>query len=304
MRTLHVDTGREMRGGQWQVLYLLEQMENATLLAPRDSPLFAAAREKGVDVQPLTLGALLKKARRVDLVHVHGAHAHTLAALTGAKPLVVSRRVGFPAKRGLASRWKYAKGTMFLAVSQFVAGQLKAAGVPEAKVRVVYDGVPTPFEGRRTSPPPTREGRVGGVLARLALGATVPGRVIALASKPIQIPGVTVDHITDLWAGLSSASVFVYKSEMEGLGSAALAAQAAGVPVVASRVGGLPEAVLHGETGFIVEDGDFATPVKRLLDDPALAQKMGRAARERAQREFSVEVMVKKTMNAYEDILA
>jgi len=90
---------------------------------------------------------------------------------------------------------------------------------------------------------------------------------------------------------------------MEGLGSAALAALAAGVPVIASHVGGLPEAIEHGKTGFLVDDGDFATPVRRLLDDPALAQEMSRAGRERAEKEFSVNVMVEKTQQAYREVL-
>ena len=65
-----------------------------------------------------------------------------------------------------------------------------------------------------------------------------------------------------------------------------------------------PEAVLHGETGFIVNDGDFASPVKRLLDDPELAARLGKAARTRAIKEFSVETMVEKTLRAYKEVLA
>jgi hypothetical protein len=275
MRTLHIDTGREMRGGQWQVLYLLEHLKDATLLARRDSPLFAAATRKGIPVEQLSFPVLYKIARKVDLVHAHDARAHTLAALAAGAPLVVSRRVGFPIKTGAGSSWKYSKAVLFLAVSRFVAGTLD-----QRRVQVVYDGVPIPAESSRVS-----------------------GRVVALESKPIQIPGVSVDHIRNLWEGLSQASVFVYKSEMEGLGSAALAAQAAGVPVVASGVGGLPEAVAHGETGFIVTDGDFAAPVRRLLDDPALAAKMGQAGRARVQREFTIDSMIEKTLAAYRDVL-
>jgi len=69
-------------------------------------------------------------------------------------------------------------------------------------------------------------------------------------------------------------------------------------------VGGLPEAIIHGKTGFVVSDDDFATPVRRLLDDPLLALAFGRAARERAEREFSIDVMVSKTVAAYHDLLA
>jgi len=78
---------------------------------------------------------------------------------------------------------------------------------------------------------------------------------------------------------------------------------AAGVPVVASNVGGLPEVVESGTTGFLVSDGDFRTPVRRLLEDAGLAARMSQAARERVQREFSVERMVEKTVRAYHEVL-
>jgi len=119
----------------------------------------------------------------------------------------------------------------------------------------------------------------------------------------VEIPGVSVELTSDLWQDLSTAAVFVYNSEMEGLGSAALAAMACGVPVVASAVGGLPEVVVDGKTGFLVTDGDFAKPVRRLLEDATLAAEMSRAGRERVERDFSVEGMVEKTMRAYREVL-
>jgi Glycosyl transferases group 1/Glycosyltransferase Family 4 len=280
VRTLHVDSGRELRGGQWQALYLIERLNDAVLLARAESPLFAEAARRKLDVRALSFRALAACARQSDLVHVHDARAHTMAALVGIAPLIVSRRVAFPVKRGFLSGRKYARATLYLAVSNYVAARLMDVGVPSDKMRVVYDGVPIPEPGR------PRE-----------------GRVVALASKPVEIPGVSVELTTDLWRDLSTASVFVYKSELEGLGSAALAAMALGVPVVASAVGGLPEVVEDGKTGFLVTDGDFAKPVGRLLEDAALAAKMSRAGRDRVERKFSVEGMVEKTMRAYREVL-
>ena len=285
MRTLHVDSGREMRGGQWQALYLIERLTDAVLLARAGSPLFEEAATRKLDVRALTFRALMAAARQADLVHVHDARSHTLAAIAGAAvggmpPLVVARRVAFPVKRGFFSLWKYARAALYIAVSKYVAARLMDAGIRGAKIRVVHDGVPIPEAARPQS-----------------------GRVVALASKPVEIPRISVDLTTDLWQDLSTASVFVYKSEMEGMGSAALAAMASGVPVVASNVGGLPEVVESGKTGFLVSDGDFGTPVRRLLEDAELAARMSQAARERVQREFSVERMVEKTVSAYREVL-
>ena len=280
MRTLHVDSGREMRGGQWQALYLVERLTDAVLLAHVGSPLFEEAARRKLDVRALTFRKLTAAAKQADLVHVHDARSHTLAAIAGVAPLVVSRRVAFPVKRGFFSLWKYAGAALYIAVSKYVAARLMDAGIRGAKIRVVHDGVPIPEPA-----------------------CPQAGRVVALASKPVEIPGISVDLTTDLWRDLSTASVFVYKSDMEGLGSGVLAAMAAGVPVVASNVGGLPEVVESGKTGFLVSDGDFGTPVRRLLDDAGLAARMSQAARERVQREFSVERMVEKTVRAYHEVL-
>ncbi len=280
MRTLHVDSGREMRGGQWQALYLIERLTDAALLARTGSPLFEEAVRRKLDVRPLTFRALTAAARQADLVHVHDARSHTLAAIAGAVPLVVSRRVAFPVRGSFISRWKYARVALYIAVSEYVAARLRDAGVQGDKIRVVYDGVPIPEPA-----------------------CPQAGRVVALASKPVDIPGISVELTHDLWRDLSTASVFVYKSDLEGLGSGVLAAMAAGVPVVASNVGGLPEIVESGKTGFLVGDGDFLTQVRCLLADPALAAQMSHAARERVQQEFSVERMVEKTVSVYREVL-
>jgi len=269
-----------MRGGQWQALYLVERLAGAILLAREGSPLFEEATRRKLDVRALTFNTLTTAAKQADLVHVHDARSHTLAAIRRSVPLVVSRRVAFPVKRSVFSGWKYARAAMYIAVSKYVAARLMDAGIRSAKIRVVHDGVPIPEPAKPQA-----------------------GRVVALASKPVEIPGISVDLTTDLWRDLSTASVFVYKSDMEGLGSAALAAMAAGVPVVASNVGGLAEVVDSGKTGFLVSDGDFANPVRRLLDDAALALQMSQAARKLVQQQFSVERMVEKTVAAYHEVL-
>jgi hypothetical protein len=282
MRTLHIDAGRSMQGGQWQVLYLVERLENATLLAPSGSPLLAEARKRGLHAQPLS--KLFAEMSRADLIHAHDSRAHTYTAFANfgqsKRLLVVSRRVGFPVKKSLVSRWKYLQPTIFLAVSKFVAARLKNV-VEKGVIRVVYDGIPIP-------PSPAQP---------------EPGRVLAVPSKSLELPGIPVHLATNLFDDLRTTSVFLYVSEMEGLGSAAVAAMAAGVPVVASGVGGLPEVVDHERTGLIVRDGDYAKAVRRLLDNPKLAAELGAAGREKATKMFSVEKMVESTLSAYNEIL-
>src|SRR5947209_6587895 len=120
MRILHLDSGREMRGGQWQVLRLIEGLAAAgvesTLLAREGAPLFSAAQRAGWRVEPLGAIRILLGARGHDLIHAHDARSHTIAILTSALPIIVSRRVAFAVR----SRWKYRHPAMFIAVSEYV----------------------------------------------------------------------------------------------------------------------------------------------------------------------------------------
>ena len=145
MRILHIDTGAELRGGQRQALLLMQGLRAAghesVLLCLADSPLCDAARVAEFAVYSAGLLSIRAHSGRVEMVHAHDAHAHSLAALAVRNPFVVSRRVAFPVGRSLASRWKYQRPARFLAVSQFVAGQLRNAGVAPQKIDVVFDGV-------------------------------------------------------------------------------------------------------------------------------------------------------------------
>ncbi len=298
MRVLHIDSGREMRGGQWQVLYLLEglraQGHEVALLARPSAPLYTAAQQKGFDVRPARPAVLMRLSARVDLVHAHDARAHSIAALFARAPLVVSRRVAFPVRSSLASRWKYRRASHFIAISEFVKAKLIEAGIPGERITVVYDGVPLgrcTAGGNRVVAPATDDPRKGTeLLKRAAAGG-----------------GFAVHFSTALNEDLlRDAALFVYITHEEGLGSAVLLAMAAGVPVVASRVGGLPEAVVHGETGLLVENTpeSIAAAVRRLLENRSEAGVMAQAARRRAEALFGVEAMVGGTLQVYHRVLS
>lgn len=108
----------------------------------------------------------------------------------------------------------------------------------------------------------------------------------------------------DVSRALKGATVFVHASRLgEGLPNAVLEAMIAGVPVVATDVGGTREAVAEGETGFLVPRQDpelIAERVGRLLEDPALARSMGAKGLERARERFSIEAMVAAYQALYE----
>ena len=112
---------------------------------------------------------------------------------------------------------------------------------------------------------------------------------------------------SDVPAVLGCADVAVMPSLNEALSNVLLESMAAGAPVVATRVGGTPEALIDGETGLLVEPGNseaIAMAVSRLLDDRQLAMGLGRAAHDLIARKFSVEQMVRSTEDLYMDLLA
>ncbi len=107
---------------------------------------------------------------------------------------------------------------------------------------------------------------------------------------------------------LTHAAVFVCPSVYEPLGIVNLEAMACGTPVVASRVGGIPEVVDHGRTGLLVDvDGDFEAGLARAIDsvlaDPDAARALGEAGRVRAVGEFGWDAVARRTVALYAEIL-
>jgi glycosyltransferase involved in cell wall biosynthesis len=101
---------------------------------------------------------------------------------------------------------------------------------------------------------------------------------------------------------LSEITVSVLPSLSEGLSNVLLESMAAGVPVVATRVGGNPEVVEEGVTGLLVPPRDpqaLASAMCRLLENPELASRFGRAGRQRVTEHFSIERMVQETERLY-----
>jgi hypothetical protein len=291
MRILHLDSGREMRGGQWQALRLhrglLAAGHESLLLARSDSALLAAAARDNLPCDGLRPLRLAQQSRGFDLVHAHDAHSHLLGALFARVPLIVSRRVAFPVRGSRVSRWKYRQPALFLAVSCHVAAQLRAAGVDNARIAVVYDGVPVPPDAAHGD-------------AVLVPWTLDPEKGMALAEQAAQLAGVQIRISKDLAADLPHARALVYLTRSEGLGSAILLAMAYGATVIASDVGGIPELIRDGENGILVSNDPAAIAGAFARIDPAL----GRAARATVIERFSERRMVEATLAAYAGVAA
>jgi glycosyltransferase involved in cell wall biosynthesis len=204
----------------------------------------------------------------------------------------------------------------FVAVSKAVSKVLQAGGVSAQRIRVVYDGV--------ERPPQHAPAELGAGVIALAVGALVDHkdhRTLAACAKrmpncrflvagegPLRSELEAMGGLEllgqrpDVPALLARAQLFVHCSKEEGLGQSVLEAMRAGVPVVATRAGGVPESV--GERGVLVDIQNppaLAAAIARVLagegPDPALAQAY-------ADQHFSVAAMVNGTLRAYEGFVS
>lgn len=144
---------------------------------------------------------------------------------------------------------------------------------------------------------PTRIGRDGGrsyleVLQERAIALGVADRLHFLGHVPYD----------ELPAIYGSCDLFVAPSRFEPFGMIYLEAMACGRPVVACRTGGVPEIVVHGETGLLVEPGDagaLCAAMDQVLADPAYRRQLGKAGRRHMLARFSNRVIAERTVNVY-----
>ncbi len=287
------------------------------------------------------LGRYLRR-QHVEILHMHTPHAHTIGLLASKLApqvrLVVSRRSDFAPGRNWLSRYKYAHpGIQYVAVSEAVRQVLIASGIPAQQVQTVYSGIDLHrFVEVPAAPPLFPTGtRVIGTAGHLAgqkghrylleaialltrdeprLGLVIAGDGALRAELEAQATalGITA-HVCftgfrrDILALIQSFEIFAFSSYLEGLGTAILDAMALGKPVVATRAGGIPEAVQDGITGLLVSPRDpqaLADAMRYLLHHPEHAQTFGEAGRQRVEHYFTVAQMVCGTLQAYARVLA
>ena len=111
------------------------------------------------------------------------------------------------------------------------------------------------------------------------------------------------DDMKDFYDGID---IFMMPSRRESFGMAAVEASASGLPVIASRFGGIPEIVIDNETGILVEPEDiegFGRALLKLIDDDGLRYKMGRNGRARIEKEFDWKVTARRMIALYRQVI-
>jgi len=297
-----------------------------------------------LDPRPLFRLLRIIRKEKPDVVHVHSRRGADLWGGIAAKLLrvkaIVTRRVDNPEKP-LVARAKYRMYDRVVTISKGIRRVLLQEGIPATKLTCVPSAVdPGPY--RKACQRTWFQEEFGladdvkaiGVIAQMILRkghrfliqaapkileCNPEARFLFFGQGPlkrelesmcaennltgkVQFPGFR--H--DMERILPCLYLVVHPATMEGLGIALLQASAAGVPIVATRAGGIPEIVKHGQTGRLLRVGDvngLAKAVVDLLKDPVKAGRFGKAGREMVMSRFSVDKMVEGYMELYRDIL-
>jgi L-malate glycosyltransferase len=253
------------------------------------------------------------------------------------RPLVVAaRRVDFHLKRHAFSRWKYKHVDVFLAASGVIASMLEQDGISADRIETVHDGVPISYidkqprvDAHATFWLPKGVPVVGNVAALVAhkgqkhLVAAAKRVVRELPDTRFLIVGdgelrealerqikelglerhvLLTGFRPDALGLMKSLDLFVMSSVTEGLGSAVLEAMACHIPIVGTRAGGIPEALVDGKSGLLVpphDDEALATAIVRVLKDQELATRLADGGRARVEDAFSVDRLVSEIVRVY-----
>jgi glycosyltransferase involved in cell wall biosynthesis len=265
---------------------------------------------------PLFLLSFVREARRAargaDVVHAHWLPSGFIGLLTG-KPVVV-QAWGSDVELARRAPWLFRpmlrRARVLLAASESLAHELRLLGATD--VRVVPSGVEIPETIRAPVEPPHilyagRLSKEKGVLELIQAAHDLPLVVVGDGPLRSQVPGaVGFVAPAEIGAYLERASVVACPSRREGYGVIARQAMAYGRPVVATRVGGLADAVIDGETGLLVPPGDVPAlrqALETLLGDRELRASLGSAGRRQAASTFGLAVAARATTAAYREAL-
>jgi glycosyltransferase involved in cell wall biosynthesis len=339
---VHVNTARGYRGGERQTELLIRglasQNVRQALVARRHGQL--ARRFAGVTVEvrevagnPLSVALATRDAA---LVHVHegrSVYGAYLRSLLSGTPYVITRRVNNPIRQHFLAHRAYRRAACVAAVAPQV-GDIVRAYDPAIPVRVIHSGSSgLPVDAARAAalraafPGKLIVGHVGALdndqkgqeyiirvareleqthpdLQFLLVGGGEDEAMLKTAAAGLSNLAFT-GHVDNVGDYLAALDVFILPSNREGIGSILFDAMEQALPVIASRVGGVPDIVHHGENGLLIDPArpdQLRDAILELRAAPELRRALGARGREFA-KDFTAESMWRKYLEIYESLL-
>ena len=334
----HVNVAHGYRGGERQTELLVHALAGSEfrqiLVAKSGAPLIERMQQAPAEIRPVSGSpwSVIRATSDVDLVHVHegrSVYAAFLRSLLSGTPYIITRRVNNPIGDHWLAHKVYRRAAYIVAVAGEVANVVREFD-RSARVEVIHSSSSgLPFDARVAAEIRARlrgsflVGQVGALdndqkgqeytisVARELAEAHPDVHFLLVGGGEDEetlkrlaagLPNVTftgfVDNVGDY---LGALDVFVLPSNREGIAAILLDAMDRGVPVVASRVGGVPEIVHDGSNGLLVDPGDVAQlrdAILTLHRSPELRCRLGEEGK-RFARTFTAEAMAGQYLALY-----
>lgn len=280
----------------------------------------------------------IKRRENIDLIYATYKKEQvigTIAAKLLRIPMVWREAGGLPSPIPDRKVWRLLycwfanRAFKIIATSKTALDSLLEVGVQPERISLIYTGIDLNSYSCPTQPGGGERPTIG-IVGRLSVIKGHDLLIKAMASVVEEIPNVLlliigdgpnlqmiknmvsdlnidanvefVGHVSDVVPYLSRLDVFILPSVMEGLPIAIIEAIACGLPVIASNVAGIPDIVIDGKTGLLLQERSpeqTSKAILTLLKDKELARKMGKQARQHAQKKFSSERWILEIENLF-----
>lgn len=306
-------------------------------------PAVSVPMRNEVDLGAVLSIVKILKDKRINLIHMNTMRDHALgtiaAKLAGIKKIVRTQHIHYPENPSIIAQFAYNASTSIICVSHSIKDNMQKHGVPLHKLAIAHSGIDVerflPHLGDRTL---RRDLSIGdeelaiGVVgnffknkgheffiraAALLVGSTKKFRFVLAGDGPerknleslasnlgLRDLVIFAEFRDDIPRLIAAMDIMVTPSVWEEpLGLVNLEIMLMGKPLVATKVGGIPEIVLDGETGILVPPKDpegIAEAILRLTHDELLTRKLTAAGSERVKKHFSIEAMAQRILRIYE----
>lgn len=342
MKICHVNLARSFGGGERQTLHLIKQQlrEGYTLtVVARHNTRFAKEVEK-LPCKMITTRKLLpnhsaKLNKQCQLVHAHEEHAVAWAYMQFClynTPYIITRRSSKALNTKFISTKSYQNARAIIALSTDILQSIKQKFPDLPSYKIPSSPISYPVNQNKVDQIWSSHGYKFLVMhatrltkhkgfdvtieaARILQDKQSPVHFLLLGNGPdkelLQKQAEGLDNVffmsnqVDMGTWFASANVLIHPSYSEGLGAVILEAMAAGLPVIGSNTGGIPDIIEHEQTGLLVTPGnakELANAIERLQEDQVLRQELQNKAKLKV-KEFEIPITSKSYQEVYQNVL-